>query len=229
MAKSFFLPNDDAGKADLLEHFAAALPKYAELLEIGAAELASVKADATAFRAALQDHQAAQAYAQQRTVYKNLLRDGGSAEAAPPKPPQLAGVGIASVAPGIFPRFTALANRIKNHRKYTLDIGHDLGIVGSEQVSNSTVWKPVLAIRMNAGRPTIKWTKGKAEALEIQVDRGDGQGFGFLAIDLRPDYDDTAPLPAPGTAALWKYRAIYRVNDAQVGEWSDVISVVVGG
>jgi hypothetical protein len=39
----------------------------------------------------------------------------------------------------------------------------------------------------------------------------------LFAIDLRPDYDDTAPLPAPGQAAVWKYRAIYRLNDAQVG------------
>jgi len=54
--------------------------------------------------------------------------------------------------------------------------------------------------------------------LKIRVDRGDGAGFVFLAIDLRPDYDDTAPLPAPGQAAVWKYRAIYRLNDAQVGQ-----------
>jgi len=28
---------------------------------------------------------------------------------------------------------------------------------------------------------------------------------------------------------VWKYKAIYRYHDEQVGEWSDVLSVVVGG
>jgi hypothetical protein len=229
MAKNFFLPTDDAGKAGLLEHFAATLPKYAELLEISTAELASVKADAAAFRAALQNQQAAQNYAQQKTALKNLLRDGGVAQASPLLPHLPPETSAPMVAPGIFPRFSALAQRIKNHPKYTPDIGKDLGLIGAERVDDPMGWKPALSIQMNAGRPTVKWTKGKAEALEIQVDRGDGQGFGFLAIDLRPDYDDTAPLPAPGAAALWKYRAIYRLNDAQVGQWSDVISVTVGG
>jgi hypothetical protein len=37
------------------------------------------------------------------------------------------------------------------------------------------------------------------------------------------------PLPAPGNSVMWKYKAIYRFHDEQVGEWSDVLSVVVGG
>ena len=33
---------------------------------------------------------------------------------------------------------------------------------------------------------------------------------------------------SPASAALWKYKAIYRLRDEQVGNWSDVISVAVG-
>ena len=43
-----------------------------------------------------------------------------------------------------------------------------------------------------------------------------------------PDYLDTAPLPAPGTSTVWKYKAIYGLNDEQAGQWSDVASVSVG-
>ncbi|MCX7113490.1 MAG: hypothetical protein NTX45_26005 [Proteobacteria bacterium] len=39
----------------------------------------------------------------------------------------------------------------------------------------------------------------------------------------------TTPLPAPGTGTVWNYKAIYRLHDEQVGQWSDVISVTVGG
>ena len=52
------------------------------------------------------------------------------------------------------------------------------------------------------------------------MDRADGHGFNLLSYD-------TAPLPA--TAAKWKYRAINRVADARVGQWSDEVSITVGG
>jgi len=36
------------------------------------------------------------------------------------------------------------------------------------------------------------------------------------------------PVTAPGTSAVWNYKAIYRFHDEQVGQWSDVVSVTVG-
>ncbi len=36
MAKNYYLPSDDAGKADLLDQFTAKLPKYSATLEISA-------------------------------------------------------------------------------------------------------------------------------------------------------------------------------------------------
>src|SRR5205809_5622483 len=50
----------------------------------------------------------------------------------------------------------------------------------------------------------------------------------FLAVDTIHDFLDTAPLP-PGASALWKYKTIYRLNDEQVGQWSDVASTSVIG
>jgi len=38
-----------------------------------------------------------------------------------------------------------------------------------------------------------------------------------------------AALPAAGASALWKYKAIYRLHDEQVGQWSDVITTMVAG
>lgn len=76
----------------------------------------------------------------------------------------------------------------------------------------------------------IVWTKGDADCLEIWVDRGDGKGFIFLAIDSQPDYPDTtASLPATGASAVWKYKGIYRLADEQAGQWSDIISTTVAG
>jgi hypothetical protein len=40
---------------------------------------------------------------------------------------------------------------------------------------------------------------------------------------------DTAPLPASGQSAVWHYRAIYRLSDERVGQWSDVATIPVMG
>ena len=50
MTTSSYMPNDDAGKADLLDHLAATLPKYAALLGLSDADLATRQADAASFR-----------------------------------------------------------------------------------------------------------------------------------------------------------------------------------
>jgi len=62
---------------------------------------------------------------------------------------------------------------------------------------------------------------------EIQVDRADGKGWAILTFDTTTNYTDTIPFPTALTK--WKYRAIYRVDDAPVGQWSAEVSVNVGG
>ncbi len=132
------------------------------------------------------------------------------------------------VKPGIISRLSALAARIKAHRNYTDTIGIELWLVGGEQKIDPTTWKPALSIFLQAGHPVIAWTKGRAGAIEIWVDRMDGNNFILLATDTEPYTNDNTPLPASGSGAVWKYKAIYRLHDAPVGHWSDVISIAVG-
>jgi hypothetical protein len=86
-----------------------------------------------------------------------------------------------------------------------------------------------LQIALQAGHPIISRRKQGMESLELWVDRGDGKGSVFLAIDTVPDYTDTAPMPAAGASAIWKYKGIYREADTQVGQWSDVVTTTVMG
>ncbi|MCX7108828.1 MAG: hypothetical protein NTX45_01620 [Proteobacteria bacterium] len=48
----------------------------------------------------------------------------------------------------------------------------------------------------------------------------------MLTINNEPN---TTPLPAAGVSAMWKYKAIYRLHVEPVGQWSDVMSISVGG
>lgn len=234
MPKDYYLPADDKGRRAFLAQFAVRLAANATPLEVTTAEADSVAADSLYFAYVLdQQTQYAQA-AQEWTSYKKLLRDGPLGAASTPPaaltPPAFV---PPAVAPGIFVRVPKLVGRIKKVVGYNEAIGEDLGVEGPEQPTPSaadlSTVKPVLHAVMSAGHPTVKWTKGKMDSLELAVDRGDGKGFVFLAIDTMPDYPDTTPLPAAGVSAIWKYRAIYRKADAQVGQWSDVLEVTVTG
>jgi hypothetical protein len=52
-----------------------------------------------------------------------------------------------------------------------------------EKTIEPTTWKPILSIYLEAGHPVIVWTKSQAGAIEIWVDRADGNSFVLLTID----------------------------------------------
>jgi hypothetical protein len=229
MSKSRYLPNGDADRNIWLTNFNTKLPAYAGALGLSAADIASVAADTAFFNYVFNVQQQTLAYAQQWTSYKNAARDGHAASLG--AFPIIVGFGTAPamVAPGIFNRVAALVARIKAAPGYTDAIGQALGIVGADSTVDVNTMKPILTAEVDAGAVNLGWKKSGMDGIEFQVDRGDGKGFVFLAVDTIPDYTDTAALPAAGTSAVWKYKAIYRLNDERAGQWSDVVSVAVMG
>ena len=138
----------------------------------------------------------------------------------------------AAVPAGIVTRFRALVKRVKAGKNYSTAIGQALAIEGSVQgAPDLTTLQAILTLTLSGNAVLVGWgwqgNSAFLDLLEIQVDRGDGKGWGFLTFDTTPNYTDTTPLPA--TLAKWKYRAIYRVGDAQVGAWSNEVSITVGG
>lgn len=227
MATNAYMPNDDMGKVQLLEHVAAILPKYQDILGISDADIATLKSDAVCMRRLLTRHHQIQSYAHNNTALKNHMRDGGAGNADWSKPPEYGDFDL--VAPGIIPRLSMLVAAIKANKNYTEAIGKDLQLIGAEIVKDPLNWKPVLSNKSSAGHPVIGWTKGQAAAIEIWADRSDGNDFVFYTINTEPDTVDTTPLPPKGAGVNWKYKAIYRLHDEQVGQWSDVMSISVGG
>jgi hypothetical protein len=109
-----------------------------------------------------------------------------------------------------------LATRLKANPNYTEAIGLALGIIGvkSAAVDPSSV-QSALAVEFQQGHPNIVWTKSGMDALEIEVDRGDGK-FGLLTIDTIPDYLDTAPCPPLG---LRRCGVIGRFTGSRMSGW----------
>ena len=171
-------------------------------------------------------------YLKKLTQYRNEIRDGiaaGATASVLPTPPSL-GAAPPVPEPGVFKRAASIAGVIKSRNNYTEADGKDLGVEGADMPAPDLITcKPSIGIRLvQGGKPEILWSKGDYDALAIYVDRGAGT-WAFLAIDTYPNYVDAGLLPAQGTAAVWKYRAIYRYDDIEVGVWSDTVTITVGG
>lgn len=156
--------------------------------------------------------------------------------------PSSAGAAVAPMAPilaaappavvaGIFQRATKLASIVKSRVNYAEADGIDLGIVGAEATETDRVMlKATISLRLiNGGHPEIVWKRNGMSAIDIYVRRGDREEWVFLATDTVPNYTDTFALPASGESAVWAYKAIYRADDEQTGQWSDEASVLVKG
>ena len=140
--------------------------------------------------------------------------------------------GVAPVAPGIEVRYRALVKQIKGNPAYNEAMGAALGIEGSIQTApNLTTVQPIITATISGTQVGVGWGWGGYAAFldicEIEVDRSDSKGFVMLAFDTTPNYTDTTPFPA--TPTKWTYRAIYHVGDSRVGQWSNPVSVTVGG
>ncbi|NDD40927.1 MAG: hypothetical protein EB082_21355, partial [Verrucomicrobia bacterium] len=97
-----------------------------------------------------------------------------------------------------------------------------------EQAADPATTKPTLKlVRVAGGQIEVQWKKSGFTGVRIEVDRGNGTWV-FLAIDTEPHYTDTLAL-APGTSAIWKYRAIYLEGDQPFGQWSDTVQIAVQG
>jgi hypothetical protein len=211
-----------------LKNFASKISTYSTALGLTAAEVTSIKADAAAFDFILNTQLAVQTFAQNYTVFKNNLRNGGDLTlgALPVQP--VFGAAPALPALNIESRFRNLTQRIAHNAAYTAAIGLDLGIEAPVSVFNPDNGKPVFKIELSSGgHPNLRWTRGKFQGVEIWKDSGNG--FSKLDRDMRPDYIDKSNLPAAGITAVWKYKMIYLLKDEVIGNWSDVVTVTVHG
>ena len=231
MPKRDYISDPDDAFSAQLQTFKNNIGSYATVLGLTPAQVAAQAADANYYAYVLACHMAMQQGAQQWTKWKDLVRDGGT---APPTGMPMAPVfppSVAAVLLGIEIRFRALVGQIKKSAGYNPGIGEALGIEGDEQSAPPPgTMQPIIELMIDGNHVIVKWgwqgNRAFLDLCEIQVDRGGGQGFVMLAYDTTPGYTDTAHFPA--TPTKWKYRAIYRKGDAQVGVWSNEVSITVG-
>lgn len=230
MAKQYYLPRKDADKALWLQNFANKLPAYAAKYLISSNEVYDMQNSAAVFSYWLNYQSQYEEFVKKITQYKNEMRDGvpaGAVIAMVPVPPTIPAQ-LQPVDPGIFTRATALANVIKSRQIYSAADGLDLGIEGAVSRPDVASMKPSISVRLIAGGyPEIVWSKNGMDGIDIYKDTG--SGWQLLGFDPHPNYTDKSTLPPIGQSAIWHYKCIYRMDDDQVGQWSDTVTITVAG
>jgi len=117
--------------------------------------------------------------------------------------------------------------RIKSSPKYTEDIGKTLDIVGEEIVIDPDTMKPILKVKLLAGKPEIKWVKDYSEGVNIYSKRGDETEFTFLARDTVSPYVDNRQNLETGKPEDREYYAFYIFEDEEEGLESDTVKITV--
>lgn len=228
MAEAKYLPSTDAGKAIWLNNFTIKLNTYATLLGVSTNELSNLQKDNAAYQYVINVLEQYRQSILNLTGYKNMMKHAVGQQhlgtipliAPAPAPPP-------AVPEGIFDRVTKLASRIKVTPSYNFNIGHDLGIISAQENVKAYELQPELTIKLNVGKPQLKWTRGYADSIELYVNRNDGQGFVAIGRFSRNTYIDPTLLPADKNFDEWYYKAIYVIADKPVGLYSTLVSVVV--
>lgn len=233
MSKQPFMPRNEDDKRKLLNKLTDALQNaangYATKYNVTPATVTLLDNGRQWVNAILDYLDAIRSTAQGLTAFKNQLFTGGGAITVPVLP--------AFVAPsvpltaGIFTLVGSVGTQIKAAVNYAEADGEAMGLEGAVIVPESV---GSVAPDLSKSRPAsggfheIVWKKDRYSAIKILVDRHDGHGEIFLAIDTQPNYIDTVK-PAAGATAIYTYRAIYLLGDEEFGQWSQPFEVTVRG
>jgi len=233
MTRQKFFPTRHSDQAVWLENFRLKLALHAALLGLAAPRAADIVADARwLVHLLLAWLESVRTHGKAATSALEQAMTGGGPLALPVHTPPPLGDGVVARPAGALSRIFDFVAEIKEMDTCTDAICIDLGILGGEEaVPDLTQARPNITAIVAAVGVDLGWGwhgLGKhLDQCEIQVDRSDGKGWVVLTFDTTPGYHDSTPFPAALTK--WKYRAIYRVNDAPIGQWSAEVSVTVGG
>lgn len=120
-------------------------------------------------------------------------------------------------------------SRIKTESGYTESIGRDLGIIGSSDLIDYNEYKSSLKATVFPKYINLEFVKKGIDAVNIYVRLKGETVWRFLARDTRSPYHDIEDLKTAGVPEVREYMCIGVVGDEEIGQESDVVSVVFDG
>lgn len=222
-----YLPHDDVLCAQWIVNLARELAPLADDFDISSASMTSLAADAAVvdYLINTQLTAARRLNLSVTTFKKNIFNGTGTAPLPFPVFPTLAPP-PAAVLPGIIQRVSLLVRQIKSHPAYTEEIGHRLGIIGTEEGTDPNTAQPTFSAEALAGGEVrLKWLKGTFSGVIIEG-RASGEGTWIsLGVDHFSPFVDTRHNATPNRPEVREYRMRYLLKDEPVGEWSAIVTV----
>jgi len=119
--------------------------------------------------------------------------------------------------------------RFKKNANYTATLGQDLGVIGLASSFDSATYKAQITAELFAGFVRIKFKKGETDGINLYHRKKGSSEWLFLARDTKSPYDDHIVLALAGQPEHWEYRAFGVIDDAEIGQPSDIAEIVFGG
>ncbi|MEI7733365.1 MAG: hypothetical protein WCO56_27590 [Verrucomicrobiota bacterium] len=104
-----------------------------------------------------------------------------------------------------------------------------LGLKGQAAAFAPATYKPVIRVRIAAGRIRIGFAKRGVTGLAFYMRLRGVAEWRKLGVDTRAPFWDDTPLAQPGVPEVREYMARGMINDDEVGVESDIVSVTYGG
>ncbi|HEY8902031.1 MAG TPA: hypothetical protein VIM61_16595 [Chthoniobacterales bacterium] len=201
-----FIPQSYANLSDWLANLAAKLPTNAPALGLDPAELTTLQAEITALQTPLAD-----------LLAKQIALD--------------AALGAFQQSQGDhLPRIRAAIRHLKTSPGYTAGIGEDLQVIGGGDSFDPETYKPTLSAEAFPSYVRLKGKKSGVQAMNLYVRlKGAAEWKLLVARRSKFPFEDDSPLSVAGTPETREYRAVGVVDDEEIGQSSDIVSVVYGG
>lgn len=104
-----------------------------------------------------------------------------------------------------------------------------LSLKGAGTGFDPTTFKTVLKLSIVGGQIRVDFIKGKCDSVAIYSRLRGSQGWTKLGTDSSSPYYDTSPLAAPNVPETREYMGVGVLDDEEIGQPSDIVSIVFGG
>jgi hypothetical protein len=202
MAKSDYIPQQDTDYLAWHDQFKTNVLTQAATFGLVAGDTTPITTDNTDFHTKITNLNATQATARQAVADKNISRRNGEGRAR------------------------ALARRIKAHPAYTAALGNLLGIVGPEDTTDLSAVAPIISgTDRTGGVVQVDFVKLTSDGVNLYSKRDGDADFVFLARDTATPYIDNRPLLTAGKPEIREYKAMFVLNDEEIGIFSHELVV----
>ena len=231
MKKNPYLPKGDAARLTWLKNLNTKLINtYAALLGITAAQLLILLNDVNACNYIMECVKTAKTLSKSCGSIKKSLSLGanGTAVIAFPVFVGPGGAPLVTVPSGIFARATDLVDKIKINDAYTVAMGIDLDIIGSDIVINWLTAQPTkVKVQLSAGVVYGSFLKWESDGGRVECMRGTETVFTTFTNVTGAKFIDDRPNLIPGKPETRQYRIWYLLKDVVVGVVSAVVTITI--